>query len=653
MSLDGLNVSPTAAGKSFLPIARWKWDQMTPEQRKGFFTERASRQMQYLKGEDRNANGESQREAIKRITSKPAPRKIEWQEKYRTEMAAQYALSIPDQARQSASERAESLSRQCLSISAECDWTEALRRVADLMRWNGIQPEKVQATFDGLIARSHDAAWWKRQLKKVNRREAEQGDRIAGRIHANGQLYVSDRAVIERRERDRMNCAMLDAVTVENQDGYQATLFELASAGVANPKNRRHEMMTRINGIDQWSRGQQMYAGLWTLTTPSRFHASKLAKHEKREWRSTRRNKKFDQSLTPRHGQEWLCAVWARIRAEFKRKQIEVHGLRGAEPHHDGTPHWHFVIFMKPENEMAAKAIFSRYALEDSPHEDPAGKVRIDFKDIDYEKHPRGAVGYAAKYIAKAIGGFDLSDSAIDTDKQLADWANNAADDESGKQKQSVIETSERVATWAAVWGIRQFQFFGLEFCPVGLWRQFRKFDAEEVPQEFNMDLALDSLRMMANEGDFSSFIEAQRILRAVLEKQTPLTEIRVPRISHKSGEYRGETVTQELKCNRYGEIADPVPVAILGEHARIPVVKNEWRVIEIDAARIRGAWSSGNNCTGQSDGKRLGDGSETNRAESRRSGGTAKLSVDDESGGVARVGQNAIRADAGNGTAH
>lgn len=638
MLLEGLNVSPTVAGSNVLPIARWKWDQMT-----------TAEQVEYMRG--RRITAESYRHLLpkKHDNEKPAGN---WLEQYRTGLAAQYALEMPETNHCPASVRAELLARECLEISSQCDLAETLRRVSDLMRWNGIQPEKTQATMHGLIARSHDAAWWKRQLKKVNRREVEQGDRIAGRIHANGQLYVSDRAVMERRERDRMNCEMLDAVTVENQDGYQATLFELASAGVANPKNRRHEMMTRINGIDQWSRQQGLYAGLWTLTTPSRFHASKLVKSDKREWRSTRRNKKFDQSLTPRHAQEWLCAVWARIRAEFKRKGIEVHGLRGAEPHHDGTPHWHFVIFMKAEQSAAAKSIFSGYALEDAPEEDPAGSVRVDFKDIDYAKHPRGAVGYAAKYIAKAIGGFDLSDSAIETDKQLAEWANNAADDESGKEKQSVIETSERVAAWAAVWGIRQFQFFGLEFCPVGLWRQFRKFDAEEVPAEFDLDLALDSLRMMADEGDFSSFIEAQRILRAVLEKQTPLTEIRVPRISHKTGEYRGETVTQELKCNRYGEIVDPVPVAILGERARVPVVKNEWRVVEIDAARIRGAWSSGNNCTGVGNGRKTRTASAGDCAKNGRTSTGADFNADDEGGRNSASSRPVGKLDAENGGA-
>ena len=39
---------------------------------------------------------------------------------------------------------------------------------------------------------------------------------------------------------------------------------------------------------------------------------------------------------------------WARIRACWKRKGITAFGVRIAEPHHHGTPHWHLLIFMKP-----------------------------------------------------------------------------------------------------------------------------------------------------------------------------------------------------------------------------------------------------------------------------------------------------------------
>jgi hypothetical protein len=127
-----------------------------------------------------------------------------------------------------------------------------------------------------------------------------------------------------------------------------------------------------------------------------------------------------------------------------------MYGFRVAEPQHDGTPHWHFLIFHEEQNTNKIESTVWKYALKDSPNESGAHAHRVDFKAIDPSKGT--AAGYIAKYIAKNIDGLHVG----------SDLYGNPA-----------METSLRVETWATTWGIRQFQQIG--GAPVTVWRELRR----------------------------------------------------------------------------------------------------------------------------------------------------------------------------------
>ena len=132
------------------------------------------------------------------------------------------------------------------------------------------------------------------------------------------------------------------------------------------------------------------------------------------------------------------------------RNRLGIYGFRITEPQHDGTPHWHLLLFCQPEHADLIEAIILKQALEDSPEEPGAREHRCDFKRIDKAKG--SATGYIAKYIAKNIDG-----EHIDKDLEGCTGA----------------ESAQRVEAWAARWGIRQFQQIGGP--PVGVWRELRR----------------------------------------------------------------------------------------------------------------------------------------------------------------------------------
>lgn len=296
------------------------------------------------------------------------------------------------------------------------------------------------------IARMTCEQWWRRQLRRHQGRRVEAAAIHLGLVHKHGQLYVSDERLRARTQQHERNAAALEATVARNELGQEFTLAELAEASNANKRIRRGELMTRIAGFERIAL-ECGHVGLFiTLTCPSRFHRF----HTVNNGQVVKQNPKYDINATPLAAQHYLTKVWSRIRSHLNRNGIGVYGFRIAEPQHDGTPHWHMLLFCEPEAVLMVNESMTRYALQDTPDEPGALLHRCDIKAIDPEKGT--AAGYIAKYVSKNIDGFGVGD------------------DLNGKPS---TESAKRVEAWAATWGIRQFQQIGGP--PVGVWRELRR----------------------------------------------------------------------------------------------------------------------------------------------------------------------------------
>lgn len=163
-------------------------------------------------------------------------------------------------------------------------------------------------------------------------------------------------------------------------------------------------------------------------------------------------------------------------------------GIRVAEPHHDGTPHWHLLVFCRRADADVVRDVMRGYALEDSPSEPGAEKHRFSWKWIN--RATGSAVGYIAKYIAKSIDGMAV-DGDLDTGA--------AGAQETGL---SGVQGAERAIVWARAWGVRQFQFFGVP--AIGPWRELRRVRA--LPAE---QLSFFDAWNAADLGEFGEYMEA------------------------------------------------------------------------------------------------------------------------------------------------
>ncbi|EMG2181806.1 TPA: replication endonuclease [Klebsiella oxytoca] len=329
------------------------------------------------------------------------------------------------------------------------------------------------------ITRMFNEVWWRGRLRRIAAAWREHLLIAVGNVSKKKHAYASKNCVTDWREQKRRTREFLKGLDLEDEDGNRISLIEKYDGSVANPAIRRCELMTRIRGFENICNELGYVGEFYTLTAPSKYHATTKAGYRNTKWKGA----------SPSDTQSYLTGLWARIRAKLHREEIRIFGIRVAEPHHDGTPHWHMLMFMLPEDVERVRLIIRDYAWEEDRHElrsDKAKKARFHAEAIDPEKG--SATGYVAKYISKNIDGYALD---------------GETDDESGEL---LKETAPAVSAWAARWHIRQFQFIG--GAPVTVYRELRRLADTETAHGLSVEFA--AVHDAADAGDWAGYVNAQ-----------------------------------------------------------------------------------------------------------------------------------------------
>lgn len=390
----------------------------------------------------------------------------------------------------------------------------AYKEILSFIKKHGIEPSLIRenpspADMDSLIRRSMNPTWWTRQLRKVQNRDIEITARHLNLVNKTKQQYVSDLNHQRHLKQQQEQRSYLENMLAENEVGDTYFLSELHDISVSNPTIKRAELMVRCRGFEDIAESKGHDGIFITMTCPSKYHRA--------FGKSGEPNPKYNGSRVS-HCQNYLQDVWAKIRSWLDRQDIRVYGFRVAEPHHDGTPHWHMLLFTAPENIQALNNTFLRYCLEEDGDEKGALENRIKFIKIDPKKG--SATGYIAKYISKNINGEDL---------------------ENGVDGENPSITAQRVKAWASVWGIRQFQQIG--GAPVSPWRELRR-----MGQIDELDSILERARLAADKSNWEGYqmamggIECPKVDR-------PITIVYWCEFNSDTG---------EIKSNQYGELKAP-----------------------------------------------------------------------------------------------
>ncbi|HIC8863458.1 TPA: replication endonuclease, partial [Aeromonas hydrophila] len=373
--------------------------------------------------------------------------------------------------------------------------------------------DKFEGVAASLLVRLLDESWWQR---KINRAWAIYCELIAiltGQVRKGVSPYASAHAVREFTQRKAAQRAWMAGMSAVNEElGQEIDLADAIMASVANPEIRRHELMVRMRGFDDLAAEQGKVSLFLTLTAPSCYHAWRQGSKDKSK---TYQNDKFN-GATPTDTNRLLCKQWARFRAALAREGIMAFGFRVVEPHHDGTPHWHCLLFINPEHQQVFLTLLA-YHFTDADRSElkmPNGDLldaldelkirnkfprikwlldvndkavvkaispRVNWKEMDPAKG--SATGYIAKYIAKNIDGHKVG----------MDYEAEAP----------VDHTTIAVAAWASCWRIRQFQQIGGP--AVSVWRELRRLGDEVI----EWDCILEAARTAADNNRWGDFIDA------------------------------------------------------------------------------------------------------------------------------------------------
>ncbi|EMV4389096.1 replication endonuclease, partial [Escherichia coli] len=430
----------------------------------------------------------------------------------------------------------------------------------------------------GAVLRLNDAEWWNKKLRQMHDVWREELLRAAGLVSRQTSIYVSREALADFREKQARTRDFLKEHDVENEDGERISLEDIYYASTSNPHNRRNEMMACVKGMELIAQERGDVAFFVTVTAPSRFHSVTDAGTLNPKYKGT----------TVKDASDYLVYnFFASARKLIKKEKRGWYGIRTVEPHHDGTPHWHMLVFTSPENEARITEIMCNAAIrEDRAELGDDITPRFKCEKIDPEKGT--PTSYIATYIGKGIDAAAFGDTDPKTGKPPVDH-------ESGKP---MADTVENAVAWARLHRIRQFQFFGLPSRQV--WREFRRLAGQMArnpkgPQALTNPKA-DALLVAADTGCFASYIMHQG-------------GVLIPR-----SEYLARTayVTAE-EPNNYGEFPDRiygVRMPELGDEFTLCTHPEEWKIVrkepEPDNRTGEGfdlqgdpvaPWTRGNNC--------------------------------------------------------
>jgi len=436
-----------------------------------------------------------------------------------------------------------------------------------------------------VIARMIDPDVWARKLKIEYRRKNATAVYNAdnNNVCRGGEFYCPDFVVENYIENQKDSAVFLSHQIVVSDEGDEMILADVVASSVSNPENRRHEMMTRMSGMEDFSgtmaglQDQEAVASsvgfvciFFTLTSPSCYHRKRWVVQLGRAIDNPNYKKEFKEvgedgeilivKNSPRVALDQQAKVKARVRAKLKRENIDILGFSVVEPHHDGTPHQHLAVFVHPDNSRRVKQIFKHYALQEDGDElgarvqpKPTEKRKVIDKDatrrldiMDHDPKKGSVTAYMVKYISKGIAGFGIGEDfevGVDCDDSVL-----------------------RILAWKSLYGFRQFSFFGSP--SVTLWRELRR-----VKEPFSNEAA-EEVRLAADEGNWGRFTE--------LVKKYDVSLMRA---------YVVDETGDEVK-NKYGEpLQRVVGVHVIDVNGSSQVIRTrfkEWFLIDIEKLEQR-----------------------------------------------------------------
>ncbi|HBV4632731.1 TPA: replication endonuclease [Klebsiella pneumoniae] len=339
----------------------------------------------------------------------------------------------------------------------------------------------------GSLARMRCADWWYRKMWQMRCEWREEQLRAVCLVNKKASPYVSYEAVIHKREQRRKSLEYFRSHELVNEQGDALDMEDVVNASSSNPAHRRNEMMACVKGLELIAEMRGDCAVFYTITCPSRFHATLNNGRPNPKWTSA----------TVRQSSDYLVDTFAAFRKAMHKSGMRWYGVRVAEPHHDGTVHWHLLCFMRKKERRAITALLRKFAIREE-REELGNNTGPRFKSELINPRKGTPTSYIAKYISKNIDGRGLA---------------NEISKETGR---SLRDNAEHVNAWASLHRVQQFRFFGIPGRQA--YRELRLLAGQAARQQADKKAGapvldnprLDAVLAAADAGCFATYIMKQ-----------------------------------------------------------------------------------------------------------------------------------------------
>ncbi|MDS0890983.1 replication endonuclease [Raoultella ornithinolytica] len=339
----------------------------------------------------------------------------------------------------------------------------------------------------GSLARMRCADWWYRKMWQMRCEWREEQLRAVCLVNKKASPYVSFEAVIHKREQRRKSLEYFRSHELVNEQGDALDMEDVVNASSSNPTHRRNEMMACVKGLELIAEMRGDCAVFYTITCPSRFHATLNNGRPNPKWTSA----------TVRKSSDYLVDTFAAFRKAMHKSGMRWYGVRVAEPHHDGTVHWHLLCFMRKKERRAITALLRKFAIRED-REELGSNTGPRFKSELINPRKGTPTSYIAKYISKNIDGRGLA---------------NEISKETGR---SLRDNAEHVSAWASLHRVQQFRFFGIPGRQA--YRELRLLAGQAARQQADKKAGapvldnprLDAVLAAADVGCFATYIMKQ-----------------------------------------------------------------------------------------------------------------------------------------------
>ncbi|MBM0415346.1 replication endonuclease [Escherichia coli] len=339
----------------------------------------------------------------------------------------------------------------------------------------------------GSLARMLCADWWYRKLWKMRCEWREEQLRAVCLVSKKASPYVSYEAVMHKREQRRKSLEFFRSHELVNEDGDTLDMEDVVNASSSNPAHRRNEMMACVKGLELIAEMRGDCAVFYTITCPSRFHSTLNNGRPNPTWTNA----------TVRQSSDYLVGMFAAFRKAMHKAGLRWYGVRVAEPHHDGTVHWHLLCFMRKKDRRAITALLRKFAIRED-REELGNNTGPRFKSELINPRKGTPTSYIAKYISKNIDGRGLA---------------GEISKETGK---SLRDNAEYVNAWASLHRVQQFRFFGIPGRQA--YRELRLLAGQAARQQGDKKAGapvldnprLDAILAAADAGCFATYIMKQ-----------------------------------------------------------------------------------------------------------------------------------------------